>query len=82
MAKALKNSVKRSAAKKSKTKIISARLSESTVHELHKIYLRASDSEIIANLVEEKLARRSFDEWINALKKGFRPEDLDLDLLK
>jgi hypothetical protein len=67
--------------KELKTKVISGRLTERSLEQLHRLYPGQSDSQIVSNLVEEKVARLAFDKWIEEMKKGFRPEDFDFESL-
>ncbi len=61
------------------TEVVSARLSKPELSTLRKLYPGNSNQAIIEKLVEEKLARRDFDRWIEHLRSAVNNGTMDLD---
>ena len=71
-------------AKKSKTtshstEVVSARLPRPQLAILRKIFPGHSNQTIIETLIEEKLARKHFETWLNELKNAHQAGALDLE---
>lgn len=66
-----------------RTRVFSGRVIESKLRELKRLYpTEMTESEIVNDLVRERLAREKFDRWMNELKGNFKIEDLDLESYK
>ena len=66
-----------------RTKVISGRLKLSKVQELKELYpVEMTESEIINDLIREKLARAKFDKWIATMQENFNLKDIDLESLR
>jgi hypothetical protein len=66
-----------------KTKVLSARVMVSFLRELKSLYPNdMTESEIINDLVKEKLARAKFDQWMASLEGKFDLEDFDSESLR
>jgi hypothetical protein len=66
-----------------KTKVLSGRIMEAKVKELKLLYpSNMTESEIINDLVREKLARAKFDQWMLCMKESFTLSDIDLESLR
>ncbi len=70
-------------ATETKTKVFSGRIPRSKVRELKELYPSSmTESEIINDLVREKLARSEFDKWMTAIQENFDLNDFDLESLR
>jgi len=63
------------------TEIISARLSKPEILTLRKLYPGSSNQAIVKRLVEEKLARKDFDQWLEKLRDANESGGLNLELM-
>lgn len=61
------------------SEVVSARLRKPALSVLKRLYPGQSNQVIIEKLVEERLARRDFDAWIEKLQDANRSGGLDLD---
>jgi hypothetical protein len=78
----MKNAAKKQRkVKPASTEVVSARLPKPELSNLRKLYPGSSNQDIIERLVEEKLARKDFDIWINRLREASESGHLDLDLV-
>jgi hypothetical protein len=63
--------------------VISGRLKLSKVQELKELYpVEMTESEIINDLIREKLARAKFDKWMATMQENFNLKDIDLESLR
>lgn len=68
---------------KGKTKVFSGRVMQERLNELKELYPQTMTStEIINDLIQEKLARAKFDQWMNHVSKDFKTEDFDLESIR
>lgn len=65
---------------RAKTRVLSSRISQTKILELKQLYPKGmSESEIINDLVKEKLARAQFEKWMADLQAQFDVNDFDLE---
>jgi hypothetical protein len=63
-----------------KTRVLSGRIMETKVAELKLLYPpHMTESEIINDLVREKLTRAKFDQWMASMKENIELGDIDLE---
>ncbi len=63
-----------------RTRVLSGRVPEATIEELRQLYpSHMTESDIVKDLVQEKLTRAKLDKWIEGMRENFNQNDIDLD---